>query len=191
MDLPRAAAFAARFVAGFAAVLCFAGLLWRLLPPDFPSPAGCLASGALTAGIFAFVRGGQALQAATLGAGAVSFQLAALWHQGPGHALAAAAGNLVEAAGIATSAVVFHLCAERGVRFGKFLLTGPMLAMAFAAAAPATLVGAPATDEPLRPLLIGGLVGLIVGQAVGLGLEAGELGAHFLQARGRPGGSVS
>jgi hypothetical protein len=191
VDLPRAAAFAARFAAGFAAVLCFTGLFWRLSPDDLPSSASCLASGALAAGMFAFVRGGQAVQALALGAAAVSFQLAALWYQGPARALAAAAGNLVETGGIATSAVVFHLLAERGVRFGKFLLTGPMVAVAFAAAGPASLVGAPASDSPLRPLITGGLIGLIVGDAVGLGLEAGELGARLLQARGRSGGSLS
>ena len=104
-------------------------------------------------------------------------------------ALTAAAGNMVEAGGITSAAVVFHLWAERGVRFGKALLTGPMVAGAFAAAAPATLVGAPA-GEPLRSLVVGGMVGLIVGETVGFGMEAGELGARWLQERARPGGSV-
>lgn len=190
MDLPRAAAFAARFTAAFAALICFMGIFWRFLPEDFPPPIGCLASGALASGIFAFVRCGQPVQAVTLGAGVVSFHLAALWHEGPLRALTAAAGNLVEAGGIAAAAVVFHLWAERGIRFGKALLTGPMVAGAFAAAAPASLVGAPGDDTPLRPLLMGGMVGLIVGETVGFGLEAGELGARWLQQRARPGGSV-
>ena len=190
MDLPRAAAFAGRFAAGFAALLCLAGLLWRILPDDFPSPAGCLAAGALAAGVFAFVRGGQPMQAVTLSAGAVSFHLAATWHQGPARALPEAGAHLIEAGGIATAAVVFHLLAERGARFGKFLITGPMLSLAFAAAAPASQVGAAAGDEPLRPLFLGGLFGLIVGQAVGIGVEAGELGAHLLQARQAPRGDV-
>lgn len=189
MDLPRAAAFAARFLAGFAAMLCLAGLLWRFAPEDFPSPAGCLASGALAAGVFAFVRGGQVAQAATLCAGVVSFHLAALWHQGPTRALWGAAGTLVEAWGIATSAVVFHLLAERGTQFGKFLVTGPMMAVAFAAAAPVSLVGSVGGEPPLRSLLLGGIVGLLVGDAVALGVEAGELGAHLI-ARQRTGGSA-
>ena len=190
MDLPRAAAFAARFAAAFTALACFMALFWRLLPDDFPSATSCLAAGALASGIFAFVRGGQGLQAVTLGAGVVSFHLAALWHEGPLRALTAAAGNLVEAAGIAAAAVVFHLWAERGVRFGKALVTGPMVAVAFAAATPASLMGASAPDPPLRALLVGGALGLIVGEMVAFGLEAGELGARWLQSRARPGGSV-
>jgi hypothetical protein len=185
VDVARAAAFAARFAAAFTAVVCVMALLWRVLPGDFPSPAGCLAAGALASGMFAFVRGGQVAQAAALGVGAVSFHLAGLWYQGPLRALAAAAGNLVEAAGIAGAAVVFHLLAERGVRVGKALLTGPMVAVAFAAAAPASQVGAPSGDGALRPLLVGGVIGLIVGESVSLGLEAGEMGMRWLQARGR------
>jgi hypothetical protein len=185
VDVARAAAFAARFAAAFTAVVCMMALLWRLLPFDFASPASCLAAGALASGMFAFVRGGQATQAAALGVGAASFQLAGLWYQGPLRALSAAAGNLVEAAGIAGAAVVFHLLAERGVRLGKGLLTGPMLAVAFAAAVPASQVGAPSGGGPLRPLLVGGVIGFIVGESVSLGLEAGELGARWLQARGR------
>jgi hypothetical protein len=164
-------------------------VLWRFVPDDFPSPAGCLASGALAAGVFAFVRGGQFPQAVTLCAGVVSFHAAALWHQGPGRALSAAAGNLVEAGGIATSAVVFHLLAERGATFGKFLVTGPMMALAFAAASPASSMGTVAVEPPLRALVLGGIVGLVVGDAVGFGLEAGELGVRLL-ARQRTGGSV-
>jgi len=187
VDVSRAAAFAARFAAAFTAVVCTMALLWRILPPDFPSPTGCLAAGALASGMFAFVRGGQAVQAAALGAGAVSFQLAGLWHQGPLPALTAAAGNLVEAGGIAGAAVVFHLLAERGVRLGKALLTGPMVGVAFAAAAPATQMGTASGEGALRPLLVGGVIGLIVGESVSLGLEAGELGARWLRARrGRP-----
>ncbi len=185
MDVARAAAFAARFAAAFAAVVCVMALLWRILPGDFPSPARCLAAGALASGMFAFVRGGQHVQAAALGMGAVSFHLAGLWYQGPLRALTAAAGNMVEAAGIAGAAMVFHLLAERGVHLGKALLTGPMVALAFAAAVPAAQVGAPSGDGTLRPLLVGGVIGLIVGESVSLGLEAGELGVRWLQARGR------
>ena len=185
MDVARAAAFAARFTAAFTAVVCVMALLWRLLPSDFSSPAGCLAAGALASGMFAFVRGGQAAQAAALGVGAASFQLAGLWYQGPVRAVSAAAGNLVEAAGIAGAAVVFHLLAERGMRWGKALVTGPMVAVAFAAASPASQVGAPSGEGPLRPLLVSGVIGLIVGESVSFGLEAGELGARWLRARGR------
>ena len=185
MDVARAAAFAGRFAAAFAAVICVMALIWRVLPGDFTSPAGCLAAGALASGMFAFVRGGQAVQAMALGAGAVSFHLAGLWYQGPLRALAAAAGNLVEAGGIAGAAVVFHLLAERGVRFGKGLLCGPMVGVAFAAAAPASQVGASSGDGALRPLLVNGVIGFLVGESVTLGLEAGEMGARWLQARGR------
>lgn len=183
MDLLRAAAFAARFAAGFAAVLCFTGVLWAFLPASLSSPRSCLASGALAAGMFAFVRGRQPVQALALGAAAVSFHMAALWHQGALRALTATAANLVETGGIATAALVFHLLAERGVRFGKFLLSGPMVAIAFAAAGPASMLGAPTGDAPLRPLLEGGLIGLIVGDAVGVGLETGELGAALVRGR--------
>jgi len=185
VDLSRAAAFAARFAAAFAAVICTMALLWRILPGDLPSPTSFLAAGALASGMFAFVRGGQIVQAAALGAGAVSFHLAGLWYQGPVRALAAAAGNLVEAGGIAAAAVVFHLLAERGVRLGKALLTGPMVGLAFAAAAPAGQVGFPSGDGALRPLVVGGVIGLIVGEAVSLGLEVGEAGARWLATWGR------
>ena len=77
------------------------------------------------------------------------------------------------AGGVLLVAILYDLLAQEGYRFGKFLAVGPLLAgvyLAATAVAAATIAG-PAT----RSLWLNLLLGVVIGDAVGLGLEISEL----------------
>ena len=65
--------------------------------------------------------------------------------------------------------------AKRGVVVWKGLLLGPLLAVVYAAVAPLTMLGGQVAPEAVQTFWIHVLVGLLVGDGVGLGVELVEL----------------
>lgn len=78
------------------------------------------------------------------------------------------------AAGLFLTALLFDALAKTGFRTGKFLFTAPLIAGSYAAAAPAALAGTPHGSGLLRDVLMFALVGLVIGNGTGFGIEAAD-----------------
>ena len=72
-------------------------------------------------------------------------------------------------------ALIFDRLAERNYRFGKFLLVGPLLGGVYLAATPVAGLGAHGPQAVLRSLLLNTLLGIVIGDGVGLGVELADL----------------
>jgi hypothetical protein len=147
--------------------LAFRGMLFRPEHPAFHS----LAVGMLAAGILTLVRMSLRGQAFTLALAYGALQLAIAeeirWATG----LAGALFGL----GLVVVAEIYHELAERGFRFGKFLIVGPLLGGVALAVAPIGHYEELIVLDSLRPLLLQLFIGVVVGDGVGLGVELAEL----------------
>ena len=159
-----------------------AGLLafqWRTIDPQDPA-FSCITVGALAAGILALLRSDRPLQAVGLAAAFALFRLGLVEAVG----WVPACAGIVLATGILVVGLIFDMLARRGVRFGKFLVVGPLIGGLFLAAAPLlefhtlTSVGASHT------LLQYAFLGVVLGDGVGLGVEIADLLARA-QAKAR------
>jgi len=164
--------FLVRFLLGLGGAAA-AGLLafgWRELDPQDPAFT-CLTMGAFCAGILALMRSDRALQAVGLAAALALFRLGLVDAEGWGPACA----GFVLAPGMLVLGLIFDMLARRGVRFGKFLVIGPLTGGLFLAAAPLIefhdLTSAGATRTLLQYILLG----VVVGDGVGLGVEIADL----------------
>lgn len=72
------------------------------------------------------------------------------------------------------AAAVFDDLARRGYVFGKFLITGPMLAGFWIALTPAFLLGRDSEERLLAEILRNAFLGLVIGDGAGFGVEAAE-----------------
>lgn len=97
---------------------------------------------------------------------------------------AVASSGIILAAGIYLLALIFDMLGQRGVAFGKFLIVGPLLGALYVALTPLAEYHFLTTNGVTRTLMSRALLGLIVGDAVGFGVEAVEL---FVHGRGRAG----
>ncbi len=129
----------------------------------------CLTLGVLLSGLIAFVRlearGLAAALALGHGAAAIAFS-GPPWQQSIATALIGAGACLV--------ALVYDELDRAGVRFGKFLVTGPLLAGVTLAVAPLTEWGVPASETG-KALLFQILIGVLAGDGVGFGAELAGL----------------
>lgn len=141
-----------------------------LFSPSEP-PFQCLTVGTLGAAIFTLTRLGRPGQALVLAIAFGMFQLGLV--QSVGWIVASA--GLVLGAGIYVVALVFHFLAERGGRFGKFLITGPMVAGVYFAATPLAEFDELTRGNVIPALARAMIVGLVIGEGVGLGAEVGDL----------------
>lgn len=165
-----------RFAAGAAAsvlagLAVFHGEAFRPSGPWFH----CVTAGALAAGVLALVRIGRAGQGAGLAVAFTLVHLGYAWAQPWPQALAEAGWSVVVGAGVFLAALIFDALAAEGYRFGKFALMGPLVGGAFFSAAAVRLLAAGWSDDALGALIRHVFVGLIVGDAVGLGVELVEL----------------
>lgn len=167
------AGYVAFDVAGDAGVR-LGGFRGTILDPGRPA-FQCLTVGLVAALILALVRSGKA---AACGAVAVAWSALAL-----GQAIGAGVGPrlllrpmwaLAIAAGLFLAALVFDALAREGYRSGKFLITAPLVAGFYVAAAPAALVGASSGSALGREFLMFGLLGLVIGNGSGFGVEAAD-----------------
>ena len=145
----------------------FQGNVFR---PDHPA-FECVTVGALTAGMLTLVRLAHPAQAVALVLGYAGLRVALTpilsWRN-------AVSGALL-ALGVFGVAFLYDLLARSGMRFGKFVLIGPLLGGVY-------LALAPITELPMMNVLnASGLVafrlalGMLIGEGVALGVELSEL----------------
>ena len=165
-----------RFVAGTVASVLSGLAIFRM---ETFEPGGpwfqCVTAGALVAGVVALMRVERPAQALSLAAAFACVHMGYAWTLAPGRALAESLWSVVVGGGAFVSAVIFHRLAEEGYRFGKFALLGPLVAGVYLAATMLILVGPRGEDDALGVLVRHVFVGLIIGDAVGLGVELAEL----------------
>lgn len=72
-------------------------------------------------------------------------------------------------------ALIFDLLAQEGIRFGKFLVIGPLLGGVFLSLGPIGEFYHLTQSNAVRTLMAQLLLGLIIGESVALGVEVAEL----------------
>lgn len=149
-----------------AGLLVFRSRLFQLGDPAFQ----CLTVGLLAAGVLALIRGERPLQALTLAAAFGLFRLGLIEQIG----WVAAVSGFVLGAGVFVSAMIFDLLVHHGLRFGKFLILGPLLGGVFLAAAPMAEFQFLAPVGSPRTLMTYIFIGIVVGNGTGLGVEAAD-----------------
>jgi hypothetical protein len=131
----------------------------------------CVSVGAVTAGILSLVRisrhGYALVLIALFGVLRIGLVESRGW-------LVGISGFLM-AAGLYLAAIIFDLLGRRGIMFGKFLILGPLVGGLYLALAPMVEFHALTSNGVMRILLEHALLGVIIGDGVGLGVEVAEL----------------
>jgi hypothetical protein len=86
----------------------------------------------------------------------------------------AALGGLFLALGVFVVAEIFDDLGRRGFRFGKFLFVGPLLGGALIAVGPLLGLHELTIYDAARVLFVQLLIGIVIGDGVGLGIELVE-----------------
>jgi hypothetical protein len=149
------------------------------------SPAfQCVTIGVLAAAILAMVRSGFSVGALRVVVAFALLQFGATWRLGTSSALAMAAWSVCIGLGVFLAAVVFDLLARLDIRFGKFLVVGPLLGGIYFAATPLASFVAGQPEGVLRSLWWNAFLGIVMGDGVGAAVEIVEL---FVKPRGSRG----
>jgi hypothetical protein len=135
----------------------------------------CVTVGILAAGILSSVRAGMPGAAVGLIALFGLVRLGGVSSLGLVGTLAATASALILGFGLLIIAVLYDLLARRGVRIGKFLLVGPMLAGLYLGLSPLNGIYAVTAVDPVSGWVFSIFLGLVIGDGVGLGVEITEL----------------
>ena len=172
--MPTTNLFAAilRFAFGLSGGVGLSFLIFRqaIFIPQSPV-FQCLTLSALLAGILALLRSDRQSQAAAL---AVAFALLRLgFAQSQGWPVAIA--GVMHTGGVYLIALIFDLLARRGILFGKFLVVGPLLGGVYLATMPLASFFTVTGSELMPYLMRHVFLGLMVGDAVGIGVEVADL----------------
>ncbi len=176
MERTGIAAALLRFGAGTAGstLLGLAVFSTRVFDPSRPA-FECVSVGALAAGMLALVRGRRRALALSLAPVFALAILVASLDRGTGRAMAAATSALVIGAGAFITALLFDVLDDRGIRFSKFLATGPMLGGVHLAASPLQIAALGVGREAFDFLILSTFIGVVVGHGVGAAVEIVEL----------------
>lgn len=153
-----------------------------VLDPSKPA-FHCVSVGALTSACLALARERRFRAAAAVAATLAPFLVSSAWPGGAVAALRAGLGGAVLGAGVFLSAVVFDALAESGYRFLKFLATGPLVGGAYLAATPVAGLGASHGARIAAAIWLNTLLGIVIGDGAGFGVEIVDL----LAESGQPG----
>jgi len=174
--------FLVRFLIGLAGALAAGALVFRgqaFAPGGLPFQ--CVTVGALTAALLALVRvsrhGAALLLVAAFGLARYGFAESLGWLPG--------SSGFLLAAGIYLVAVIFDLLARGGLALGKFLIVGPLIGGIYLALTPITDFHTLTSDDVTRTLMLRFLVGMILGDGAGLGVELADLPAAVAAAAAR------
>jgi hypothetical protein len=129
-----------------------------------------LTLGALTAGVLALMRSGAPGQAAALAAAFALFRFGLVERVG----WLSAASGIVIGVGVLLVAWIFDLLAPR-LRFGKFLILGPLLGGLLLAVTPLMEFQRLMPLASTTALLQYAFLGVVLGDGVGLGVEIADL----------------
>jgi hypothetical protein len=164
--------FLVRFWFGIAGSL-LAGLLMFRSAIVIPGTLAfqCISVGALTAGILSLVRVSRHGYALALIAVFGVLRLGLVESRGW---LMGISGFLL-AGGIYLCAIIFDLIGRKGMMFGKFLILGPLIGGLYLALTPLVEFHALTSSSVMWILLEHVLLGVVIGDGAGLGVEVAEL----------------
>jgi hypothetical protein len=173
---PLVTGAALRFLAGGAlAVLAATALFPEALDGIEQRPVPAIAVGLLAAGILALVRVERPALALSLAVAAAVLELGLSIDHGWPRAALEPAWLLLAGGGAFLGAVVYDGMARRGYRFGKFFVMGTLVAGAYVALTPVALLGHPMARPAGAEMMLNAFLGILVGDAVALGVELLEL----------------
>lgn len=138
-------------------------------------PFECIYISALAAGMLVTVRADRPRHGLTLVVGFALLQLSFNAHAGLARALTAGVTGLFVGGGLFLVAVMFDSMARGGLRFGKFLIAGMMLAWLYFAVTPVASWGRLLMRRAFDDLMENFVLGMTVGLGVGIGVEIVEL----------------
>lgn len=142
----------------------------------------CVSVGAVAAGILSLVRLSRHGYALVLIA---VFGVLRLGWIGSKGWVVGVSGFLL-AGGLYLAAIIFDLLGRRGMAFGKFLILGPLVGGVYLALAPLIEFHTLTANGVMWTLVEHVLLGVVIGDGVGLGVEVAEL---LGQAQEKAGGS--
>jgi len=167
---------ALRFLAGGGlAVLAGTALFPSVLSSIDQRPVPSIAVGLLAAGILALVRIELPSGALALAVAASVLELGLSMDHGWPRMVLEPAWLLLVGGGAFLAAVVYDGMARSRYRFGKFLVLGTLFAGIYVAATPLALLVQPLARPVSGELMLNAFLGILVGDAVGLGVELIEL----------------
>lgn len=147
----------------------------------------CVSVGLIAALVFALVRAGRASACLAVAVAWSALMLGQAIGAGGGVSLVVRPfWALALAAGLFLAALVFDALAGEGFRAGKFLITAPLVAGFYLAAAPAVLADVGSGSGLFRELMMFALIGLVIGNGTGFGVEVAEMFLPAAPARGAP-----
>jgi hypothetical protein len=171
----------------FAGLVGSVGLGWIVFRGALFDPTEiafqCVTVGILTAGMLAVVRLSRHDLAALL---IVVFGMGRFGLAGTEGWTFAVSGFLL-AAGVYLAAVIFDLLAREGMAFGKFVILAALLGGINVALLPLVQFHTLTSNDVIRAVLIQLLLGLIIGDGAGFGVEMAELPAAVAERARRPG----
>ena len=139
------------------------------------SPQGggfeCIVLGTLAAAMLALVGRRRMVEAVVLIPAYAWLRLAFTPNGNWGLAISA----LLLAAGTFLVALIFEQLAQHGVRFGKFLVTGPLLGGVCLAVAPLSQFDVLSAYDSFDPLMLQLFIGIVIGDGAALGVELADL----------------
>jgi len=173
VTVPRALApVLLRFGLGLGLCLIIGYLVFRTALWDRGSPPfECVTTGVLAAGVLALLRSDRLREAAALAAAFGLLRLGFAHSEGWTFAVAGA----LQVAGVFLVALIFDLLARRGILFGKFLVLGPLLAGVYLSTTPLAFFFRISGAEMLPTIMRFVFLGLLIGDAVGFGVEVADL----------------
>lgn len=165
-----------RFVLGSLGGVAAGVAVFRLAAFDPLTPAfQTVIASILAAGILVLVRVGRTGAALALGISFGLIQLGLGFRLGWPAAFAAALSGVLLGVGLVPVAWVYRSIAEMGLRFGKFLVMGPLFGGLLLAVSPVLAWESMGVTNAVRTVLFYSFVGVVIGDGVGLGIELAEL----------------
>ena len=173
----RASRALTMFVAGMAGSVGAGWVAFRagIFRSDLPS-FQVFTTGALMAGVLVLTRVGRPSAARVFGIAWIVYQFGTATAERRSQLAAHMIWAVTMTAGVFIISWIWDLLLRRGVRLGKALLAGPLLGGVYLAAAPVTLLGGVSPNGALRSVLLTLLLGIVIGDGVGIGVELIETG---------------
>lgn len=143
---------------------------------QFGNPASqCIFMGTMASAIFALLRAERAVQALWFVGAFGMLQIGLTWSSGPIRCAATVGWSLFIGIGFVTAGLVFDRLARFHFRLGKFLVAGPLVGGIYFAATPLASFAIGRTDQVVIALWDNAMLGIAIGDGVGLGIEILEL----------------
>ncbi len=164
------------FWAGTAGSICAGLIAFGLAVFDPARPMiQCVTVGLLVSGVLTTVRAGYPLAAFGLAAVFALVKLGGAKTLGLGPASQSAITGAVLGFGVVLIGLIYDLLARSRIRFGKFLIVGPLLAGVYIAISPMSYFAATGYSDLTSQWIFDGFLGLLIGDGAAFGVEISEL----------------